>query len=616
MDGDVVFTRETKRVEIDLRLRQVTWEINLAFANKQRTNDKIKFNRRSAFGKPISWPLELFSKELRVGGHLIPEPEPAKPGKQENFVAKGDPLARWKEKIDEAQKRSKKQQEDRDKTIITEVSTVVDDYESNKMIEDEVRNRRDEDDLVPEPEPAFDFQKMEEDRSRRIELARLCQTDDSRLLTQIFDSCPLQGATGLAAAFSEFFPWMVDAGNGQAAHIFWNGKEVYPQLQNHWAADRYRAEKLFVPVDRTNATFNAVVRLWKELNELAAERKRAITGYSCCLTLLYGQRPRQAAHIEHTCLRHDLDRRIVNKPSFDHAEDFKHDKSVNTAKKVLGFVKDQPEGLDEVDAYLNAWKRLAGKGRWWFIDKYSGREWIAVPCLWRHTDPTESSYLEHFSRCFAEEHYSIYHERSPPGFKELDPEAVFEIKASVLARKAACLHTTERSFQKVSEIVWLVLFKQTPDAAKKQYDQAVQALNMLKTESMFADELPADIITKEQQLLGVCKQFEERANLVFRAVSIIFERAPRKETEIELVLGAETEKSRVGNKSEVEKLRWKSLANDQVALDTYNMSRRVASLSGDAKEKLRERKRKEKAAQRLRANEKKQEDEVMERNDN
>ena len=154
---------------------------------------------------------------------------------------------------------------------------------------------------------------MKKERLQRKKLSELRKTADSSLLAQLFDSCPLQGATGLAAAFGGFFPWMLDAGNGQAAHTFWWKEELCPQLQDYWNSKEFRPDKLFVPVDKTNFTFREVLRLLKEVDLLAAERKRAVAGYYCCFALFYGQKPKQSAHIEHTPLRYDLDKRIVEK---------------------------------------------------------------------------------------------------------------------------------------------------------------------------------------------------------------------------------------------------------------------------------------------------------------
>lgn len=254
--------------------------------------------------------------------------------------------------------------------MTSEVTIVGDDGAVNQpqdkfrqLLEPCIHERIDEDEL-PHMR-MFDLKKMQEDQARRKELAKARITTDSHLLAQVFDSCALQGATGLAAEFGEF----------------WHRSDVCPQLMDYWLANEFRVDKLFVPIDRDNATFQEVIRLLRELDLLAADRKRAIAGYYCCFALFYGQKPKQSAHIEHHCLRHDLDKRIVSKPNYDHAEDYKYDRSVNTAKRIMDFVKERAEGLDNIDAYLHTWKRLAGKNRWWFTDQYSGREWIAVPWL-------------------------------------------------------------------------------------------------------------------------------------------------------------------------------------------------------------------------------------------
>lgn len=543
-DGRIYHTKP-RDFQLDLTAQEQKWRREVRLAAKRRVQSKVVINssRRAALGRPPGWPSELFTVELSPPETLcIPEPAPAKPDyRLLDDTSLYDPFTKfnsWRK----AQTRSP--EEDQLKAMLTEVTTAMGDNESVNNI-DELYERIDEEDV---PAPAFNFKAAEDDKLRREEQRKLRHVVDSHLLAQVFDSCPLQGEVGLAASLGEFFPWMLDAGESQAAHTFWHGEEVCPQLQDHWSAEEFRAEKLFVPVDRANATFKQVISLWKELDELAAERKRAVAAYYCCFALFYGQKPNQSAHVEHSCLRHDLDKRIISKPSYDHAEDANYDSSVNTVKKILGFVKEQSEGLDETDAYLHAWKRFAGKGRWWFTDSFTGQEWIAVPWLWRHTEPTESSYLKHFDRCFADEHFSIYRSRPQPAFKA-NPEAVFEIKASVLARRSACLHTTERSFQEVAEIVWGVLFKQNPDEAKRQYDQAVQELAAVRMRigDMFDHELQNELDGQEDQLLSICRQFPKRVELVFRAVSIVFERAPKKDQgddSIELVISSERQKSR------------------------------------------------------------------------
>ena len=566
MEGDSrIYHSKPRDFQIDLAAREKQWRGEVQIAAKRRLNSKVAINssRRAALGKPPGWPSELFTVELSPPKtRCIPEPEPANPDSRLlDDSSLGTSRSKFDLWLDSVQKKSAEEDQ---KAMMTEATTTMGDDQSVAII-DEIYERIDED----VPAPAFNFKAAEEDRLRREEQAKLRQTVDSHLLAQVFDSCPLQGEVGLAASLGEFFPWMLDAGENQAAHVFWHSEELCPQLQDHWAADEFRAEKLFVPVDRSNATFKQVISLWKDLDELAAERKRAVAAYYCCFVLFYGQKPKQSAHIEHTCLKHDLDKRIVAKFKYDHAEDAKYDPSVNVAKKILGFVKGQAGGFDEGDdclniprkvivvqeedkdfdevgAYMSTWKRLAGKGRWWFTDRFTGQEWIAVPWLWRHTEPTESRYLKHFDRCFADEHYSIYRSRPLPKF-EANPEAVFEIKASVLARKSACLHTTERSFQKVAEIIWFVLFKQNIDEAKIQHDQAVQELAVVRTGDIFDHELQNELDDKEDQLLLICRQFVERAELVFRATSIVFERAPKKDQDqiIDLIISSERQKARM-----------------------------------------------------------------------
>ena len=507
MDEVVAFIKEpTYKIQLS-KYRRRQWQKEMLWTYKQKRESKIRANRRSNVGKPISWPLELYTIDIPASKvELIPEPNPAQPDPNRIVdVPQHTPLVRFKELLKKAPTRLQQPQE-RYKAIMTEVTTVVGDDESVDKMDEEIYERIEDDDNLP-PKPALDLHKIEEDRQSRKQAKRLSDDDDSYLRDQVFDSCALQGDTGLGAALGKFFPWMTDAGNGQAVHVFWHGKEICPQILDHWESPEYRAEKLFVPVDRSNATFMEVIRLVKELDTVAAERKRAISGYYCCFALFYGQKPRQSAHIDHTILRYDLDKRIITKPRYDHAEDFKHNNSVNTVKKIVGFTKEQAEGLDDVDGYLHAWKRLAGKNRWWFKDQCTGREWIAVPCLWKHTEPTESSYLKHFGRCFAKEHYSIYCERPQPDFKQLDPKTVLDIKASVLARKSACLHTKERSFQEVVKAIWQVLFKQTPNDAREQHDRAIEALVELekKRNDVFACELSIEICEKTEMLVDFCK---------------------------------------------------------------------------------------------------------------
>lgn len=392
----------------------------------------------------------------------VPEPNPAQPDKRlKQPVPKGDPLAKWTDWKNTAPKRPARRQEDRDKALaaeamMTESNSVIGDNESFDGIEDGIHERIDEDDYLSVPDfdiENLDIKEIEEEEALRRDLAKQRLNVHSYLRSQVFDSCALQGERGLARYLSELFPWMLDNGFDQTAHVFWHREDVCPQLLEHWASNEYRADKLFVPVDRSNATFMEVIRMLKEVDEYSAIRKRACTAYFCCFAVFYGQKPKQSAHVEHTCFRHDLDKRIVEKKHYDHAEDFKYDNSMNSFKKLLGYEKDGgKEGPDEVGAYIYAWKRLAKEGRWWFTDKATGVEWIAVPWFWKHTEPTESTYLKHFDRYHSELAHGIFASRIKPD-SEADAEAVFEIKASVLARKSACLHTPRRSFREVAEIV-------------------------------------------------------------------------------------------------------------------------------------------------------------------
>lgn len=187
-----------------------------------------------------------------------------------------------------------------------------------------------------------------------------------------------------------------------------------------------------------------------------------------------------------------------------------------------------------------------------------------------------------------------------------------EIKASVLARKSACLHKIEevrhefggkrylnikrRSFQEIGEIIWLVLFKQTPDDAKRLHDKSFQDLEALQNESMFTQELPDEILEKKGRLSAACRQYSERSGLVHRAASIVFERAPKRDHDGELEFVSEPKKTKMQKYRERMSIEKK---------ETVLAKERIENLSEDAKENLRERKRKEKAAQRLRAKEKK-----------
>jgi hypothetical protein len=591
MIEDIIFVSEPTANFEASQTREKKWRHEIKMASKRRLQAKVAVNRRSAIGKPFGWPLELFMKDMTPPMRLIPEPEPAASDlRRPKAGFRSNPLVRFKDWKNAAPKKPRRPQEDTSKAMMTEATTVVGDDEScDDMVEEEIYERIDEDDLVPVSGfniENLDLKKAEEEWELRREPARQRLPADSYIRSLIFDSHALQSEPkgSLALVFGQLFPWMLDTGLDQPAHIFWYGKEIYPQLLEHWTSDEYRAEKLFVPVDRSNATFMEVIRLLKQVDEYAALQKMACASYFCCFAIFCGKKPKQCAHIEQTCFRHDFDKRIVQKFDYDHAEDFKYDNSMNTLKKMFGYEKDGGrEGSDETGAYIHAWKRLAKEGRWLFADEATGVEWIAVPWFWKHENITESTYLKHFDRCFAEEHHSIYKARPKPEFKA-DPEAVFEIKASVLARKSAFLHTPERSFQEVSEIIWKVQFRETPDEAKRCHDQAVRELDYLDHEPIFKSRLSHEVSAKKKELMVICRQYLERSGLVNRIATIIFKRQPRRPKPVvhELVISSKPQKTPV-------QLCRERMTDDQK--EASKKSRRVCNLSEEQHAMIKEQKR-------------------------
>lgn len=150
--------------------------------------------------------------------------------------------------------------------------------------------------------------------------------------------------------------------------------------------------------------------------------------------------------------------------------------------------------------------RLAGEGRWWFLDKTNAKDWILFLWFCKHAEPTEATELKHFHRCFAEWYYSVYKSRPKPEFKA-DPAAVFEIEASVLRRQPACLHAPEQSFQQIVKIAGLILFRETPDDAKQIHGQAVKDLEVLQREPLFIQEMPEKILETKDRLVVACWKY-------------------------------------------------------------------------------------------------------------
>lgn len=606
LPDDIVFLSRCRKT-LDNPVRKAKWEMESKLALIRKRDAKANvLNRRSSFGKPIGWALELFTRDLsppRVTD-LIEEPEPAKPDPRASKLGPlYDPVKRFRQALAKPPAPTRSQapgrpQQDLRKTIMTEATTTVGNDESFDRMDEELPEFPEEDspellegDFI---DSEFDLKKVEKEWEARKHLAQLRQRSDSDLLAQIWDSHALQGEKGLADMLGQFFPHLSDVGHGQPDHVFWHAEAVCPRIKDHLESSEFRATKLFVPVDRSNASFMAVIRFLQEVDEMGALRKRAVSAYYCCFAIFYGQKPKQSTHIEHTCFRHDCDKRIVTKAHYDHAEDFSYDNSVNIAKRILGYVK-EGDVVDVVAAYIHAWKRLAGRGRWLFTDKATGVEWIAVPWFWKHTKTTESRYLGHFDRCFAEEHCSFYIGRSAPEFKA-DPEAVFDLQAWLLAKKAACFHTPERSFQEVADAIWLVLFRERADSARKTYDAAVKEL--AKAEHCFGDDL-------SKELVELCQRFPGRAALVTRATEIVFERAPRPERDGELVIGEkETYTQAYRNRmtdAEKEEVKRKNKEAKRKSIE----AKPVKSLSKELHDQIKEKERIKKAEQRKKAAEKK-----------
>lgn len=142
-------------------------------------------------------------------------------------------------------------------------------------VAEEIYDRVDEDDLGLYLRRLFDF-KSEEERRWREDQARLRWNPESYLLAQVFNNCPLQGDQELTHKLGRFFPWIFDNVFGQAPHVFWHGEDACPQLLEYWASDKF--EKLFVPVDRSNATSKEVIRL---LNGLTSSQVKEREHFQC-----------------------------------------------------------------------------------------------------------------------------------------------------------------------------------------------------------------------------------------------------------------------------------------------------------------------------------------------
>lgn len=148
----------------------------------------------------------------------------------------------------------------------------------------------------------------------------------------------------------------------------------------------------------------------------------------------------------------------------------------------------------------------------------------------------------------------------------------------------------------MAEIIWKVQFHETPDQAKQLHDKAVKDLADLQKESMFAQELPDEILEKKSRLTAACRQYLERSGLVHRVANIIFERQPRcaKSVRQELeVLPREEEEAILQKQQELNKALWAD--SWQRRKELVNYSRRIKNRPEELKDTIREKERVRKA---------------------
>ena len=155
-------------------------------------------------------------------------------------------------------------------------------------------------------------------------------------------------------------------------HHYWGSTtEISPDWAGHMYSQAYRPDKLFIRVDPDSKMFKFLLRKLFKLAEKAREKHRGFFSYYCCYTIAFGYKPSQCAHIEHNSFKHDMDLRVIN-----HSETL-------------------------VDPLSKALFSLAGQGRYHFGDA-DGREWIALPWLWKCDNITDYENFEfYFRRCFS-----------------------------------------------------------------------------------------------------------------------------------------------------------------------------------------------------------------------
>lgn len=151
--------------------------------------------------------------------------------------------------------------------MLTEVATSTG---NNDIINnaDELYDQIDDFEIVPKP--AYDFGVVEENKLRRREQAKRRWT-----VNFIFWRKSLMATLSKVklALLLTLVSFSLDArcrkGSSGPYILVWT-RSVPPNPRRLGRRQKFRAEKLFVSVDRSNATFKEVISLWKQLNELTA----------------------------------------------------------------------------------------------------------------------------------------------------------------------------------------------------------------------------------------------------------------------------------------------------------------------------------------------------------
>ena len=155
-------------------------------------------------------------------------------------------------------------------------------------------------------------------------------------------------------------------------HSYWESTtEIAPNWVSHMYSNTYNPGKLFIRVDPDCKMFILLLKKLFKLAEKARKYHRGLFSYYCCYSIAFGYKPSQCAHIEHHDFKHFKDNRVLK-----HSDTFEEPLS-------------------------KALFSLAGQGRYHFGDK-DGREWIALPWLWKCDNITDYENFEfYFRRCFS-----------------------------------------------------------------------------------------------------------------------------------------------------------------------------------------------------------------------